>query len=180
MLLPEPTNQPSNLDWRVCTWYERMLRLNQLSTGTVINGALCGLLVAQPALTQSRAAFVYTANMSQSVQNSKKCFKEIYKFFYDYLKLYKLASSSRVSCWKQTDLRNALSWSSACEELTSKLAEKIQFYDVLLGEIDAILNYLHIECPKNQVVKKLIEEASIEMERVRCAHRSFYLNHGSL
>ena len=114
--------------------------------------------------------------MSQSVQNSKKCFKEIYKFFYDYLKLYKLASSSRVSCWKQTDLRNALSWSSACEELTSKLAEKVHFYDVvLLGEIDAILNYLQIECPKNQVVKKLIEEASIEMERVRTAHRSFIL-----
>ena len=103
--------------------------------------------------------------MSQTQLNSKKCFKEIYKFYYDYLKVYKLASSPRVSCWKQSDLRNAMAWSSACEELTSKLGEKEQFYEILLGEINAILIFLQVQCPLMSRVKQLIENAAIEMQR---------------
>lgn len=47
--------------------------------------------------------------------------KELYKFLFDYFKIYKESFGPNVSNWKLGDLKNAIKWSEGVEDFYSKI-----------------------------------------------------------
>ena len=91
--------------------------------------------------------------------------KELYKFFFDYLKIYKSTSDSIVSKWKLGDLTNALSWSSICEQIYSKIKNK-KSYKKLFDEIDLFKLHWKIDESEENVVE-IFGDASMKIKKVK-------------
>lgn len=66
--------------------------------------------------------------------------EDIIKFFFNYFKVFKMSSSSNVANWTLFDIRNALKWSSNCEELFIRIKSK-PFFDELLLKLIPILDH---------------------------------------
>lgn len=50
--------------------------------------------------------------------------KDIYKFLFDFFKIYKETFGPSVSKWKLIDVNNALKWSSGIEEFYKKIKNR--------------------------------------------------------
>ena len=70
--------------------------------------------------------------------------KEVYKFLFDYFKLFKSSISLNVSKWTQTDLSNAFKWSSQVEELFVHLKSK-RYFGRFLDDLELLKNHWSIE-----------------------------------
>jgi hypothetical protein len=89
--------------------------------------------------------------------------KDIYKFLYDYFKLYKDSSTSLVEKWSKNDLDNALKWSESCKEIVTKLEKtnkKTDFYKKFIKEIKIILDHLKINENDLNKSEDLVKNAS--------------------
>ena len=89
--------------------------------------------------------------------------KDIYKFLYDYFKLFKDSSTSLVEKWSKNDLDNALKWSESCQEVVIKLeksSKKNDFYKKFIQEIKKILDHLKISENESKKTEDLVKNAS--------------------
>lgn len=88
--------------------------------------------------------------------------KELYKFLFDYFKIYKESFGSNVSNWKLGDLKNAIKWSEGVEDFYSKIKFS-RGLGKFLENTRLILDHWKIE-EKN--CEKLLREASQNLKQV--------------
>jgi hypothetical protein len=87
--------------------------------------------------------------------------KDIYKFLYDYFKLYKDSSTSLVEKWSKNDVDNALKWSVSCQEIVNKLeksTKKTDFFKKFIQEIKKISDHLKINLDES--IEDFVKNAS--------------------
>lgn len=70
--------------------------------------------------------------------------KEVYKFFFDYFKLFKSSISLNVSKWTLTDLSSAFKWSLQVEDLFAHLKNK-SYFGQFLDDLECLKNHWNIE-----------------------------------
>lgn len=70
--------------------------------------------------------------------------KEVYKFFFDFFKLFKSSISLNASKWTSVDLNNAIEWSSRVEELFVSLKKK-SYFKLFIDDLECLRNYWNIE-----------------------------------
>lgn len=88
--------------------------------------------------------------------------KELYKFLFDYFKIYKESSGPNVSNWKLGDLKNAIKWSEGVEEFYSKIKFK-KCHNKFLKDIKMILDHWKIN---EQDCETLLRTASLNLKQV--------------
>ncbi|RNA05892.1 hypothetical protein BpHYR1_038099 [Brachionus plicatilis] len=94
--------------------------------------------------------------------------KDIYKFLFDYFKIYKESNGPSVSYWKLGDLKNAIKWSEGVEEFYSKLKFK-KFLKKLLKDIMLILEHWKID-EKN--CELLLKDASQNLRQTLISNKN--------
>jgi len=93
--------------------------------------------------------------------------EEIYKFFFNYFKIFKTSIGSNVTKWTQLDVQNAFKWSINCEELSKRLTNK-PYFDHFVEQLRIILDHwkLPIKFLEKSALKDLIQNASKHMRKV--------------
>jgi hypothetical protein len=71
-------------------------------------------------------------------------FKLVYKYFYDYYKIFKNSTSSNVCKWTQSEIDAAIKWSRGVEDVYKRLKAKKYFNDF---QSQLILILKHWEFP---------------------------------
>jgi hypothetical protein len=95
--------------------------------------------------------------------------KDIFKFLFDYLKLYKESHSSFVEKWSKDDLEKALRWSTTCEELIKKLEKSVKKAEKDdLKKVTEQLKVLakHFELNESSNCEDLVKNAKRHMKHV--------------
>lgn len=95
-------------------------------------------------------------------------FKEIYKYFYDYFKIYKASLGFSVAKWTQTDLENAIKWSKNCEDLSKKLERK-SFFNNFVQELKLIINHWKLnfsQADSNVIIIDIMKNATKHIKKV--------------
>ena len=98
--------------------------------------------------------------------------KELLKFLFDYLKIYKSASSPTVAKWRQGDLNNALKWSGLCEEIYAKIKNK-KSYQKLLNDLSFFKEHWKIE--DSESVTEIFADAKNKLKKVNIFKLKFFL-----
>ncbi|CAF0714965.1 unnamed protein product [Brachionus calyciflorus] len=93
--------------------------------------------------------------------------KEIYKFLFDYFKIYKESSGPNVSNWKIADLNNAIKWSNGIEEFYGKIRHK-KYLSKLIEDIKLVLRHWKIDCKD---CEDLLKNATFKLKKSLIANK---------
>ena len=73
--------------------------------------------------------------MSDFFKNQKAStdLENLFKSYYEYFKIYKLATTTPISKWKLMDIENAMKWAKLVEDIYTKLCSKSYLQKFITG-----------------------------------------------